>query len=148
MRKGTVAVVVLVVLMISAVLVDAAGSEPLKIVCIKTDCRGGEVVVILNATSREIDLTGYLITSEGGQSFEFRKSEINPQVPRIGPFDIVRLHSQICDVFAGPRDFFWVTKEGECYNAPVWNNSADVARLYAPCNSVDPISIFSYGDDD
>ena len=137
----------------AAILVGAAAmlgghAEPdpeanLRILCVMTDIRGGEVVVIFNESGRWIDLSGYRLESEGGQSFEFGISEANPQPPWISPFDIVRVHSGICELLAGARDFFWETVEGTCYTAEVWNNQGDVARLYAPGGSI-PIAEYSY----
>lgn len=121
----------------------ASGQSGLRIIYITYASNQDEVVVIFNANPVSIDMTGYKLWSQGGQQFVFGVSSLNPQTPTIGAFDIVRVHCRMCDVPSDPRDFRWQKVDGGCYQASVWNNKSDSAKLFAPGSDV-PINEYSY----
>ena len=101
-----------------------------------------EVAVVFNASPAPIDLTDYVLKSQGNQQFIFRSSAVNPQTPSIGAFDVVRIHSPSCQHLQDPRDFNWVNKDGSCRHSNVWNDNGDKAQLFAPDGSL--IAEYSY----
>jgi len=121
----------------------SSGSGPgLRIVYIDYANNQDEVAVLFNASPSPVDLTGYRLTSEGGQGFIFVSSTVNPQTPSIGAYDVVRVHVASCLVQRDPRDFNWVTKQGACYKANVWNDKGDKAILFDPRNV--PVAEYSF----
>ena len=101
-----------------------------------------EVVVLLNRGREPIDLTGYVLWSDGGQQFTFGVPGLNKQDPIIQPLDIVRVHVKHCDAFEDPRDFIWTNKDGTCRKSNVWNDEGDTGKLISPDEEV--IDIYCY----
>ena len=144
MRNAAVIITALVLVVCAAMVCLASPGEGLSILCISEDAQGREVVVIFNNSPETIDLTGYILTSEGEQQFEFKNCQINLNALSIAPFDIVRVRSGGCETETDTRDFFWVTQSGACYIDEVWNNNSDVARLFRPDAPDVPVAIYSY----
>jgi len=107
-----------------------APNKNLSIAYIDFENNTDEVVILLNIGREEIDLTGYALSSDGGQSFTFHKTVLNCQTPSVKPYDVVRVHSVNCSTFDDPRDYHWSNKDGSCRRACVWNDKGDTARLY------------------
>ena len=97
------------------------------------DCQNNqdEVVIIVNGTNEDIDLTGYRLISQGGQEFLFQKTALNDNCCIIKAYDILRIHSGPKNdrPFDDPRDLHWLTKKGEPRIKNVWNDEGDRAEL-------------------
>ena len=110
------------------------------------DCRSNqdEVVIIVNGSAQDIDLTGYRITSEGGQEFVFEKTHVNDSCCIIKAYDILRIHSGPGNdrPFDDPRDLHWLRKDGLPYRARVWNDDGDKAELIDANGNV--VDVYEY----
>ena len=110
------------------------------------DCRNNqdEVVIIVNGSGRDIDLTGYRITSAGGQEFLFQKTALNDNCCVIKAYDILRIHSGPKNdrPFDDPRDLYWLRKDGMPYRARVWNDDGDKAELIDKNGNV--VDVYEY----
>jgi hypothetical protein len=138
--KRLVALALLAMALSSVAVCAATG---LQIIYIDYANNADEIVVIFNASPLVLNLTGYRLWSQGDQEFVFGISELNPQQPVIAAYDVVRIHSGMCNPLSDPRDFRWQKADGSCYLANVWNDSGDIARLFAP-GGVTPISEYHY----
>ena len=110
------------------------------------DCRNNqdEVVIIVNGSGRDLDLTGYRLISRGGQVFEFQRTPVNDHCCVIKAYDLLRIHSGPGNdrPFDDPRDLHWLRKDGLPYRARVWNDVGDRAELVDDNGNV--VDVYEY----
>lgn len=87
-----------------------------------------QVVTLLNKTSEGVDLSGFRISDGRGNVFEF--SESQPALVKIGPFEVLRIHSSpgAKKDYDGESDFYWTDKA-------IWNREKTV-QLVNPSGEV------------
>ncbi|OGF55055.1 MAG: hypothetical protein A2Z21_04480 [Candidatus Fraserbacteria bacterium RBG_16_55_9] len=105
-----------------------------------------EVVVLLNGSNTDIDLTGYWLETRRGFKFFFQNSSWNPYCCVIKSHDLLRLHSAHGNLqpFSGSRDLHWLTAYGEPSGQEIWTERGGVALLFSPEGEV--VSHYEYGN--
>ena len=90
-----------------------------------------EVVIIVNGSPFDQDITGYQITSFDGQIFTFEQKTVNANCCIINAYDILRIHSGPGNnqPFDDYRDLHWLREDGQPVISNVWNDNGDVAQL-------------------
>jgi len=104
-----------------------------------------EVVVILNGSASDMDLTGYWVENRQGKKFHFQNTAWNPYCCVIKAHDIVRIHSAHGNVepFTGPRDLHWLDASGQPTGDEMWGERGGLAMLFNAQG--EKISHYEYG---
>ena len=97
-----------------------------------------EVLVLVNRTSKDLNLSGYTLVDEANHVFDFSEDPGEQgKRPIIPAFDVVRIYSGRGAKYnyEDPRDFYWSRNY-------IWNNDGDEARLKDP--SGETVVIYEY----
>jgi hypothetical protein len=116
--------------------------EPLMIAWI--DCRS-ETLVLLNGSSRDMDLTGYWLENRLEQRFVFQRTAWNPECCILKAHDVLRVHSGKGNLkhAGGPRDLHWLNADGVPSDMKIWGDRSGVAVLYNSENEL--VAHYEYG---
>jgi hypothetical protein len=123
-----------------------ASSQPFHIAWVHCVGNADEVIVIVNATNEDVDLTGYELNSLGGQTFRFEISAWNPGCCLIRAYETLRVHSGYRNAttsYEDPRDLHWLDSNGQPSREPVWRDIHDIATLFTPEGEV--VTFYEYG---
>lgn len=105
-----------------------------------------EVVIVINATDRPVDLSGYALTNASrGLTFEFAPTPVNDSCCTLGPNEVFRIHTGLRNYsnFDSPHDLHWLRAPGLPEVERIWNDTGDVARLIDKKGRV--VDTYAYG---
>lgn len=119
---------------------------PIHISYINCVAEADEVVIVLNATNRPVDMTGYALTNASrGLTFVFERTPTNAGCCTLGPNEAFRIHTGLRNLerFDGPYDLHWLREPGQPEPERIWDDSGDVAKLLNPQGEV--VDTYAYG---